>query len=209
MGVGKATSPSMMRGARSIDSCRSHMVNIVTLKDGSKYLLDVGFGSNGPTQPLLLDPKSQTQHIEPADMRLAKQNLAVNTDPDQSLWLYQYRVSPDEEWLPIYCFTELEFLPQDYEIMNFYTSQNRKSWFTYRVVCVKMIMEAGELIGTITLVGGEVKRRIRNETEHLKTCENEEERVKALDEYFDIKLSKAEAVGIKGMVSHCQDGMAS
>lgn len=31
------------------------MVNIVTIADGKKYMVDVGFGGNGPTQPLLLD----------------------------------------------------------------------------------------------------------------------------------------------------------
>jgi len=178
------------------------MVNIVTLDDGNKYMLDVGFGGNGPTQPLLLDANnSQVQHIEPADMRLTKQNIAANTDPDQTLWLYQHRIGPDSEWLPMYCYTELEFLPQDYKVMNFYTSQNRKSWFTYRIVCVKMVMEEGELVGTLTLVGGDVKRRIRGETEHLKTCENEVDRVKAMEEYFGIKLGPDEAGGIKGMVT--------
>lgn len=178
------------------------MVNIVTLNDGNKYMLDVGFGGNGPTQPLLLDAfKSQVLQIEPAEMRLTKQNIAENTDPDQRLWVYQHRINPDVEWLSIYCFTELEFLPQDYQVMNFYTSQSRTSWFTYRIACVKMIMEKGKLVGTVMLVGGDVKRRIKGHTEHLETCENEQERVKALEKYFDIKLGPDEIGGIKGMVT--------
>ncbi len=32
----------------------SHKVNIVTLSSGQKYMLDVGFSSNSPIQPLLL-----------------------------------------------------------------------------------------------------------------------------------------------------------
>ncbi|KAK4695060.1 hypothetical protein P7C71_g2620, partial [Lecanoromycetidae sp. Uapishka_2] len=152
----------------------SHMVNIVTLGDGTKYMLDVGFGGNGPTRPLLLDAsRSQVQHIEPAEMRVTKQNIQVNTDPDQKLWVYQHRINPDSEWLTQYCFTELEFLPQDYQVMNFYTSQSRTK----------------------------LKKRVGGETEHLKTCENEEERVKVLEEYFDIKLSAEEAGGIEGMIT--------
>ena len=178
------------------------MVNMVTLSDGSKYMLDVGFGGNGPTQPLLLDEsESEMQQIDKAQMRLRKQSLAVNTDTLQKLWLYQYRVRPDSEWEPIYCFTKLEFLPQDYEVMNFYTSQSRTSWFTYRLVCMKMILEDGELTGTLLLTGGDVKRRIRGEVEHLQTCEKEEQRVEALEKYFDIKLSVAEAAGIASMVT--------
>ena len=85
--------------------------------------------------------------------------------------------------------------------MNFYTSQNRKSWFTYRIACVKMVMEEGELVGTLRLVGGDVKRRIRRGTGQLKTCENGGDRVKAMEEYFGIKLSPDEAGGIRGMVT--------
>lgn len=178
------------------------MVNLVTLSNGEMYMLDVGFGGNGPTQPLLLDAsKSQAQNIEPADMRLTKQNIPVNTDPKQKLWVYQHRNNPDSEWLPIYCFTELEFLPQDYEVMSFYSSQSRRSWFTYRIVCVKMMMEEGELVGTLKLTGRNVKRRTRGETKHLTTCNNEEERVRALKDYFDIRLSPADAGAIKGMVT--------
>lgn len=60
----------------------SHMVNIVTLSSGLKYMLDVGFGGNGPIQPLLLDPSAAlTQHIAPAEARLVLVDIPHNTDP--------------------------------------------------------------------------------------------------------------------------------
>ena len=75
--------------------------------------------------------------------------------------------------------------------MNFWTSQSRKSWFTYRLVVVKMIMENENLVGTLVLARGEVKRRIRGDTERW-TCKTEDERVGALKTWFKIELTEDE-----------------
>ena len=180
----------------------SHMVNIVTLSSGEKYMLDVGFGGNGPIQPLLLDlSAAHTQHIPPAEARLVHGNIAHNTDPNQMLWQYQHRIDPETEWQTMYCFTELEFLPEDYEIMNFWTSQSRKSWFTHQVVAVKMILEGEEVVGTLILDGRDVKRRVKGKTEYLRTCKTEEERVQALEDVFGLRLTDEERRGIRGMVT--------
>lgn len=180
----------------------SHMVNIVTLSSGHKYMLDVGFGGNGPIQPLLLNPTApHTQHIAPAEARLVLENIPRNTDLNQKLWQYHYRVNSQSEWQTIYCFTELEFLPKDYEIMNFWTSQSRKSWFTYQIVAVKMILEGDEVVGTLILGGGDVKKRTKGKTEQLRTCKTEEERVQALEDLFELRLTDEERRGIGGMVT--------
>lgn len=179
----------------------SHMVNIVTLDEGERFMLDVGFGANGPIEPMLLDEAGVglTGHIKPAETRLVFENIPDGTDPGQKLWQYHHRVDPQSEWLAMYCFAELEFWPQDYEIMNFWTSRSRKSWFTYRVVAVKMILEGGEVVGTLILGGGDVKRRVRGKTEHLRTCRTEEERVQALEELFGLRLTDEERRGIRGL----------
>jgi len=180
----------------------SHMVNIVTLTDGKKYMLDVGFGGNGPIRPLLLDAEnSQAPAIYPAGARLIYQNIPENSDPNQKLWIYQHRKDPQSNWVPMYSFTELEFLPQDYEIMNFWTSQSRKSWFTQKLVAVKMIIEAGEVVGEIILMGAELKSKVRGVTKYLATLETEEERVDALETWFLIELREEEKAGIRGMVT--------
>ena len=180
----------------------SHMVNIVTLSSGQRFMLDVGFGSNGPIQPLLMDESTaHTMHIAPAEARLVRGNIACNTDPGQKLWQYHHRVDPQSEWLVMYCFTELEFLPEDYEIMNFWTSQSPKSWFTYGVVAVKLILVGVEVVGRLVLGGGDIKRRVRGRTEHLRTCKTEEERVQALEDVFGLKLTDEERRGIRGMIT--------
>lgn len=178
------------------------MVNIVTLTDGKKYMLDVGFGANGPIRPLLLDAdNSQAAGVPPSHIRLVYANIPGTTDPDQKLWIYQHHSSWGKEWVPMYCFTELEFLPQDYEIMNLWTSQSRKTWFTYSIVATKMIMEEGEVVGEIILSGAEVKRRMRGDVERLRDCKSEEDRVEALERWFGVKLTDGERKGVKGMVT--------
>ena len=178
------------------------MVNVVTLEGGRRYMVDVGFGGNGPVEPMLLEEgEAGVKHIEPAEARLVRGNIEQNTDRGQRLWQYQHRVDAQAEWEAVYCFTELEFLPEDYEIMSFWTSQSRKSWFTYIVVAVKMILEEGEAVGTLILEGGEVKRRVRGRTEHLMTCKTEEERVLALANVFGLRLTDEESMGIRGMVT--------
>lgn len=101
----------------------------------------------------------------------------------------------------MYCFSELEFLPKDYKIMSSWTSQSRKSWFTYRVVAVKRILKGEEEVGSLILGGGDVTRRVKGKTEHLRTCKTEEERVRALEDVFGLRLTDEEKRGIGGMVT--------
>ena len=89
------------------------MINIVALPDGQNCMLDVGFGSDGPTRPLPLAHGVVSQGILPQELRLVRESIAQNTDPDQLLWIYQRRYSRQEKWVSIDCFTELEFLPRD------------------------------------------------------------------------------------------------
>ena len=181
----------------------SHMVNIVTLANGRRYVVDVGFGNNGPTKPLLLENGHKENSFPPASMRLVQETIPQTTIPDDRLWIYQHRSSPTSEWESMYSFTETEFLPRDYEVMNFWTSQNRKSWFTYRIMCVKQLMDRNshELMGTLILTGGQVKMRVGETTEHLRVCKTEHHRVDALETIFGIRLTEEEKEGIRGMVT--------
>ena len=67
------------------------------------------------------------------------------------------------------------------------TSYSRKSWFTYRIVCTRMVMEGGEVVVTIALVCDTVERKVRGQTEHLHTCQNEGQRVEALRKWFGVE----------------------
>lgn len=71
-------------------------------------------------------------------------------------------------------------------------------------MAVKTLLEEGEVVGTVILVGGEVKRRVRGKSEVLKVCKMERERVEALERWFGIDSGQEEVRGIKGMVTELQ-----
>ncbi|KAJ5138813.1 Arylamine N-acetyltransferase [Penicillium bovifimosum] len=179
-----------------------HMILIVII-EGAKYMVDVGFGNNGATAPLPLREGATATAIAPSEMRLVRESIAEFTDPSQKIWIYQVRYNPESKWVSQICFSDVEFLPQDFRVMNFSVSQSRTSWFTQVFVCVRMILnESGtEIIGQCVMSGKEVKQRLRGETEILQTLETEDDRVKALAEYFDMHLREGEIQGIRGLIS--------
>ncbi|OQE20614.1 hypothetical protein PENFLA_c016G01423 [Penicillium flavigenum] len=179
-----------------------HMILIVVI-DGKKYMVDVGFGNNCATAPLLLQEGATATAIAPAEMRIVRESIAEFTDPNQKIWIYQTRYNPESKWLEQICFSDVEFLPQDFGVMNFSVSQSRTSWFTQVFVCMRMILDQSgtEIIGQCVMSGKEVKERLRGQTEILKVLETEEDRVKALAKYFDMHLRESEVQGIRGMTS--------
>ncbi|KAJ5505921.1 Arylamine N-acetyltransferase [Penicillium expansum] len=179
-----------------------HMVLIVII-GGEKYMVDVGFGNSCATAPLLLQEGATATAIAPSEMRIVRESIAEFTDPSQKIWIYQTRYNPESKWLPQICFSDVEFLPQDFGVMNFSVSQSRTSWFTQVFVCMRMILDQSgtEIIGQCVMSGKEVKERLRGKTETLQVLETEEDRVKALAKYFDMHLRESEIQGIRGMIS--------
>ncbi|KAJ5779326.1 hypothetical protein N7457_007046 [Penicillium paradoxum] len=179
-----------------------HMILIVII-GGEKYMVDVGFGNNGATAPLLLREGTTATAIAPSEMRLVRENIVEFTDPNRKIWIYQTRYNPESNWIPQICFSDEEFLPQDFGIMNFSVSQSRTSWFTKVFFCVRMIMNQSgtEIIGQCVMSGKEVKQRLRGQTEILQVLETEDDRVKALAKYFDMHLRESEIQGIRGRTS--------
>jgi arylamine N-acetyltransferase len=122
------------------------------------------------------------------------------------LWIYEQNNDAKSDFVPTYCFSELEFLPNDYEVMKAGTTFNRKSWFTWRLVCVRTVLDAEEnVVGLILLVNDSLKKRIMGRTEHIVTLKCEEDRIAALKDYFGIELNADEREGIKGMVTALPD----
>jgi arylamine N-acetyltransferase len=180
----------------------SHMVNMITI-GGTKYHVDVGFGADGPVVPMPLDRSGTIQrHISPAVARLQWRNIPGNTDPNQKLWVYEHRRNEDVDWDIKYCYSELEFLPSDYNMMNYYTSTSLKTFFT-RVIIVdkKLLDDEGEYAGSLILFGNTIKWRIHGVKEKEIEFAKEEDRLEALDKYFGIKFGEVEREGIRGLPS--------
>jgi arylamine N-acetyltransferase len=180
----------------------SHMVIIVTI-GSMKYHVDVGFGSDGPLVPMPLERSGTIQpHVKPGRARLQWRNIAANTDPNQRLWVYEYQRHGDSEFETKYCFTELEFLPNDYTIMNYYTSTSRHIFFTKTIVAEKKLWGGdGELVGNLILGDNNIKWRVHGEKEKEIQFESETDRLNALEKYFGIRFGQAERDGIRGLPS--------
>lgn len=177
------------------------MVNIVTLGE-QKYLIDVGFGSNGPHQPIPLIQDFEFHNVGEQSGRLVYGPIAQQTSKGQSLWQYEI-CNAGEAWYPAYCFTETEFLPEDFTIMNYYMSTSRESWFTFHVVCVRMLLdeETQKIVGDLTLFNDTLKRRLGATSEVLQSFTSDEERVAALEKFFSISISQADRECIRHTIS--------
>jgi arylamine N-acetyltransferase len=180
----------------------SHMVNLVTI-GAVKYHVDVGFGSDGPCVPMPLDRSGTIQrHISPAKARLQWRNIPGNTDPTQRLWVYEHCINDDAEWTIKYCYTELEFQPCDYNIMNYYTSTSHKTFFTRMIVVDKKLLDdEGDFAGSLILSGSSIKWRIHGVKEKEIEFQTEDDRLEALEKHFGIKFGEAERDGISGLAS--------
>lgn len=180
-----------------------HMVNLVTIGD-QKYAVDVGFGAEGPIMPIPLDRSGTVQkHLSPASVGLDWRNIPETTDPNQRFWVLKYRKSDESEWEPLkYCFTEVEFLPQDYGVMSHFVSTSPRTWFTRVVVVELKIMDESEaLVGRLTIQGNSMKRRMGGEVIEATIFESEQDRLDALEKHFGIKFGAADREGIRGMIS--------
>jgi arylamine N-acetyltransferase len=180
----------------------SHMVNLVTIGE-SKYHVDVGFGADGPMVPMPLERSGTVQtHIKPASARLQWRNIPGNTDPNQRLWVYEYRRNDENDWEIKYCYSELEFQPQDYAMMNYFTSTSNRIFFTRLIVAdLKIMGDDGELVGKLSLAGNSLKWNIHGEKTKEIEFKSEAERLEALEKYFGMKFGDAEREGISGLPS--------
>lgn len=142
-------------------------------------------------------------YIAPGEMRLIRDSIPTFTDESQTVWIYQVRHTPNSEWLHTICFSEAEFLAQDFNVLNFYTSQNPGSWFRYSFVCSILLWDESEqeIQGQCTMIGKVVKRRIRGQTEVVDILETEDDRVRALSKWFGLHFREDEVQGVRGLPS--------
>lgn len=204
----------------------NHMLNLVALwsADSSSssssssrsvwFVVDVGMGAMGPNLVYPLRDGFEAVSVAPRRIRLQYRPIAetfATTEAAataQKLWCYDvcYKPGEDEaaqhnnEWTPVYCFAETEFLPQDYEMMSWYTSTHPRSFFTRFVTCTKMLMRQGgdgdkeeeeeeEIVGNVTLFKDAVRETIGSTRRVVRECKTEDERVQVLADVFGVHLS--------------------
>jgi arylamine N-acetyltransferase len=180
---------------------RVHVVNIVTLDDGVKYMVDVGFGGDGATKPLPLVHGHISTNLGSQEVRIAYDNIPGQMPDGQKLWVYQYRNGPSLPWNSFYCFPELEFLAADFEVMNYFTSTSPDSFQPITILAVRFLRRDQKIYGKVMLVDGQVKENTGGKTRVRRLCSTEQERVEALEKDFGIILTPEEISGIRGTVT--------
>jgi len=192
----------------------------------------------GSLEPLLLKEGSKGRGAPGVVQRLARRPIADFTDTEHKLWVVDVpnynkpnqsgestpsgsagetdidtNVRSEPGWRPAYCFSDIEWLPQDFENINFQVSQNPTSMFVQNVLLTKPLLdERGEkCVGQLILAGNEVTRRMADENdeggqeakpkETLRKCENEQDRIDAIERWFGVVLEQEEQRGIRGLTT--------
>ncbi|KAK4623754.1 Arylamine N-acetyltransferase [Fulvia fulva] len=183
----------------------NHVLNLVKV-DGQWWVVDVGMGSMGPAVIYPLEDGFESIAVPPRRIRLQKRSIpetyAHNKDQAPKLWCYDQCLAPDkpgkDSWIPTYCFTETEFLPQDYEMMSWYTSTNPKSFFTYSILCTKLLLSEDEshIIGDVTLFNDGYRKTVAGQRDTPVQLKTEQERLDAMKEVFGLEFTEEEKNGI-------------
>ncbi|KAF9431629.1 N-terminal acetyltransferase [Entomortierella beljakovae] len=168
----------------------SHRVSIIRFEDGTKYVCDVGFGNTAfyPTQ--LKD--GATMEFFGHKRRIVKvvhnkSQSEILGNPVKELWRFEEYIG-DDKWTPCYAFSEDEFYDPDCEFANFYSCYSPKSVFFHAFWCMQ-----GTLDGKFyLLLGKELKVRTSTGTEETIVFEKEQDRLDALEKYFNIVLTEEE-----------------
>lgn len=176
-------------------------MNIVTLPEG-QYLVDVGYGGDGPTIPLPLTAEKEIANIGTQKLRLLHGSMPGLASGTKNLWTYQFRNDDSHPWKSANAFHEIEFFQGDFEVMSFYTSQSASCFLTSHLLVIKFLREGEKVYGKKVLEDAKVKENEGGKSVLIQTCETEEERIQALRDHFDIKnLTEEEQSAILQRIS--------
>jgi N-hydroxyarylamine O-acetyltransferase len=144
---------------------------------GERWLADVGFGVDGPLEPILVEEGTTARQGSGGwEYRLAAL--------DQATWALESRRA--EGWLELYAFTFEPRWPIDYRVFNWYTSTNPRSVFTSRIIAQK----AGDDV-RVSLFGDELAITRAGWEREVRTVRGAEI-VRVLADEFGFALAPAE-----------------
>lgn len=177
------------------------MANIVSVGD-TRYLVDVGYGAEGPSQPLPLVSGTSLRALPDQHISLRHENLSQHRDPGQKVWIYATR-KDSGPWDDVYHFTETEFFPADFDVLNYYNMS--LSSFAKTVVVQRFLLDertgAEDLCGVLLLVRNQLFLRQNGTQETIQIFKTEEQRLAAFQKYFDILLDQEQVEAIRGASS--------
>ncbi|PNS20523.1 hypothetical protein CAC42_5973 [Sphaceloma murrayae] len=194
-----------------------HVVTIIEFEDGERWCSDVGFGGDGPTRPLRLVEGGEEGAGE-AVTNLGRQEVRIAggvfpgtiVGERNRVWFYEYRNGSGMEWQKYYAFGDQEASLWELECANWWVATHPDSFQRKQVLVVKFLKDEGmndeghegmQVVGKVMMVDGLVKRNLGGNTELLRSCETEQDRVDVLKEYFGITLTDVQRGGIKGFAT--------
>ncbi|KAF9971114.1 N-terminal acetyltransferase [Actinomortierella ambigua] len=179
-----------------------------------KYVVDVGWGSSF-YKPLELRDGAEIEYfghrrrmtqVAHPDSR----NAAIGNPPDRMWRVDQFMGVPrqgqgaqgdeqqckqgqegqeeDQQWKPLFAFTEQQAYEIDAEMVNWYVCHSPSSIFYTRFWCIRGTADGTYLI----LMQDKFKIRSSRGVEFVKICKTEEEREQILAEYFGIVITDEE-----------------
>jgi arylamine N-acetyltransferase len=189
---------------------RSHMAIVVWVME-KRYLVDVGYGVDGPCCPLPLDAARTLDGLPDQRLKLEYQALPQHRDSTQRVWVYSQRRAP-ADWANVYHFPDVEFFPADMDVLNFFAMS--QSLWARAVVAQRFIAhpegpdrKLGSLSGTLLLFRNQLEKSRPSIGSSVETISSEVKRIKILEEHFGIHLAEQEVQAIQGRESEirCAD----
>ncbi|KAL4932074.1 uncharacterized protein BDV17DRAFT_214569 [Aspergillus undulatus] len=203
--------PTAARGLISKNS--THIKNIVHLPSGQRCAVEVGYGGDNPTSPLLLDGTGQAiPNLGRQEIRLIHDNIPKQRlIKDPKMWIYQYRNGPEDDWHSAYSFAELEWFQEDVDVLNLFAH----GYTQRRTVLVVRFLREGEdvqfssnsrlplkndirIVKKVMLVDNVVKVNLGGRKSVMHSFDSGDGRLQALAYYFGIFLTDEEAQSIRG-----------
>ena len=157
-----------VRMGRSIMAPRTHMLLIVTLKEG-RYLADVGFGGDGLLLPVPIDGNEHMQFLW--------RYRIVEEGPLMVLQILRHG-----GWMDLYAFVPQSREPIDFVVANWFTSTHPESRFVQTLTVQQPTPEARFILRNKMFV---IDRGGQEETRELKT---REELIHILDRTFGLSF---------------------
>ena len=166
--LGYQLTPLQARVRRGVTEIRPHTHKLLRVRCYDQdYLVDVGFGGEGPSRPL---PWGSTQEFQPG----VKHRMILEHD----LWVLQNQ-HDGGEWLDLYATDNRATEHVDYEMANWFTSTHPQSLFVN-----SMLVGLHHDLGYTILFDGNLKHRDHGITTETRLEESEIGRT--LEEVFHL-----------------------
>ncbi len=153
----------------------THLVLVVEA-DGQPWLCDVGFGSIGLINPILLETRQPKSALyEPRRLVQTPEGLL-------------HQVKLNDSWQDVYCIQDLDISPADLVLANWYTSAHPQSRFRQNLVAA--IANSSQ---RVTLLDNQLTVRPHHGLPETRSLNSRDELVATLQQRFGIHLPPDDA----------------